>query len=132
MVRGRPGRRDERKHPLILGGEGDKPQTRWYTPAAEERQGTSGPRSARRTGEGATWRRGRKQEENEVGARRATPGRNHERDGDVEHAAERRERPGDNETKRRRRDDRVVALSEREVASGSQRCGAREKDFPER
>lgn len=35
----------------------------------------------------ATWRRGRKREENQVGARRATPGYDREEDGDVEQAA---------------------------------------------
>lgn len=67
--------------------------------------------SAREERNGATWRRERKQEENQAGARRATPEYNHERDGDVEHAGEERREKARCEMKRTRKDDQVGALS---------------------
>lgn len=93
---------------------------------------TLGTIRAREGRSGATWRRERKQEENQVGARHATPGYNHERDGDVEHAAgEERQERARCKMKRTRKDDQVGALSMSEKSRAVPRGAEREKrTFP--
>lgn len=82
---------------------------------------------ARKGRSGATWRRERKQEENQVGVRRATPGYNHEEDGDVEQAAEERQESAmRDETNEERRPSRA----EREIASGAERQQREKRTFP--
>lgn len=82
---------------------------------------------ARKGQSGATWRRERKQEENQVGARRATLGYNREEDGDVEQVAKKRqESVMRDEVNKERRPSRVSEKS-RAIPRGAER----EKDFPE-
>lgn len=87
----------------------------------------------------ATWRRERKQEENQVGARRDARLRDTSMKGTEMWSSTRLRGDRDRERKRETGDETNEerrssgsSLSEREVASGAQRCGEREKDFPER
>lgn len=70
------------------------------------------------------WRRKRKREENQVGARCTTPGHNHEEDGDMEQAAE--QETGEREMNEERRPSR----SEREMVNGTERLPREKRTFP--
>ncbi|TGZ50559.1 hypothetical protein DBV15_11503 [Temnothorax longispinosus] len=76
--------RPDRRVRKVYSRARNKPQRPRYATGTRKKDEDIGYVSARKGQSGATWRRERKQEENQVGARRSTSEYNREEDGDVE------------------------------------------------